>query len=168
MLMSYQASSVPKWVADKLQSAITKNLTLPSCADIPLPYLLPVDHPDAGAALPGFLHALHSGTHSVSSSACCSVYMQHPRWALAGKDTSESPFYHKSGHIKSAWHPRAPSLIALLVADWSTRSAMSALGPCRWVGWECHHARQQEGRQGQAPEGRLCQGRLCGQRRQHP
>ena len=60
-MMSYQASSVPKWVADKLQSAITKNLTLPSCADIPLPYLLPVDHPEAGAALPGFLRALQGG-----------------------------------------------------------------------------------------------------------
>lgn len=62
-MMSYQASSVPKWVAEKLQSAITKNLTLPSCADIPLPYLLPVDHPDAGAALPGFLRSLQGGTH---------------------------------------------------------------------------------------------------------
>ncbi len=61
IMMSYQASSVPKWVAEKLQSAITKNLTLPSCADIPLPYLLPVDCPDAGAALPGFLRALQGG-----------------------------------------------------------------------------------------------------------
>ena len=60
-MMSYQASNVPKWVADKLQSAITKNLTLPSCADIPLPYLLPVDHPDAGDALPGFLRSLQGG-----------------------------------------------------------------------------------------------------------
>ena len=60
-MMSYQASSVPKWVAEKLQSAITKNLTLPSCADIPLPYLLPVDHPDAGTALPGFLRSLQGG-----------------------------------------------------------------------------------------------------------
>ena len=61
IMMSYQASSVPKWVADKLQSAITKNITLPSCADIPLPHLLPVDHPDAAAALPGFLRALQGG-----------------------------------------------------------------------------------------------------------
>ena len=61
IMMSYQASSVPKWVAEKLQSAITKNLTLPSCADIPLPYLLPVDHPDAGTAVPGFLRSLQGG-----------------------------------------------------------------------------------------------------------
>ena len=61
IMMSYQASNVPKWVAEKLQSAITKNLTLPSCADIPLPYLLPVDHPDAGAALPGFMRSLQGG-----------------------------------------------------------------------------------------------------------
>lgn len=75
-MMSYQASSVPKWVADKLQSAITKNLTLPSCADIPLPYLLPVDHPDAGSALPGFLRSLQGGACRIrpfSASYCAIV-----------------------------------------------------------------------------------------------
>ena len=68
IMMSYQASNVPKWVAEKLQSAITKNLTLPSCADIPLPYLLPVDHPGAGDALPGFLRALQGGAFPVAAS----------------------------------------------------------------------------------------------------
>ena len=68
IMMSYQASNVPKWIAEKLQSAITKNLTLPSCADIPLPYLLPGDHPDAGAALPGFLRALQGGASPSTAS----------------------------------------------------------------------------------------------------
>ncbi len=78
-MMSYQASSVPKWVAEKLQSAITKNLTLPSCADIPLPYLLPVDHPDAGTALPGFLRSLQGGAlphipSCITLSSVCQYY----------------------------------------------------------------------------------------------
>jgi hypothetical protein len=61
LMFSYHVTSVPQWVAAKLQSAITKNLTLPSCADIPLPYLLPLDHPQAAFSLPAFLHSLHQG-----------------------------------------------------------------------------------------------------------
>ncbi|BDA46238.1 probable testis-expressed protein 2 [Coccomyxa sp. Obi] len=64
LMYSYQITNVPHWVAAKLQSAITKNMTLPSCADIPLPFLLPVDHPNAAHALPAFLHALHQGDGS--------------------------------------------------------------------------------------------------------
>ncbi|KAK9842538.1 hypothetical protein WJX81_005057 [Elliptochloris bilobata] len=55
---SAQAARVSGWVAGKLQGAITKNLTFPSCADIPLPLLLAADAPAAGAALPAFLAAL--------------------------------------------------------------------------------------------------------------
>lgn len=61
LMFSYQITNVPTWVAAKLQSAITKNMTLPSCADIPLPFLLPVDHPLAAQALPTFLHSLRQG-----------------------------------------------------------------------------------------------------------
>ncbi len=61
LMYSYQITNVPHWVAAKLQSAITKNMTLPSCADIPLPFLVPVDHANAAQALPAFLHALHQG-----------------------------------------------------------------------------------------------------------
>lgn len=61
LMYSYQITNVPKWVAAKLQSAITKNMTLPSCADVPLPYLMPIDHPAAAQALPAFLASLHPG-----------------------------------------------------------------------------------------------------------
>ncbi|CAL8462381.1 g1914 [Coccomyxa elongata] len=59
LMYSYQITNVPHWVAAKLQSAITKNMTLPSCADIPLPFLVPVDHANAAQALPAFLRALY-------------------------------------------------------------------------------------------------------------
>ena len=61
LMYSYQITNVPRWVAAKLQSAITKNMTLPSCADIPLPHLLPIDHPATAHALPAFLAALRQG-----------------------------------------------------------------------------------------------------------
>ena len=68
-MASYRAAQVPAWVGDKLQSAIGKNLTLPSCADIPLPHLLAVDAPSVAAFLPAFLESLHAG-------ARCSCWMR--------------------------------------------------------------------------------------------
>lgn len=56
--LGLQAARVSGWVAAKLQGAITKNLTYPSCADIPLPMLLAADAPAAGAALPAFVVAV--------------------------------------------------------------------------------------------------------------
>jgi len=54
-----QAARVSGWIAGKLQGAIGKNLTFPSCADVPLPsLLLAADAPSAGFALPAFLAAL--------------------------------------------------------------------------------------------------------------
>lgn len=108
IMMSYQASSVPKWVADKLQSAITKNLTLPSCADIPLPYLLPLDHPEAGAALPGFLRSLHAGAPPPSSlSAPCSQSATHRWWSwltrMPGAGAADSKT--SAGGPESVWGP---------------------------------------------------------------
>jgi hypothetical protein len=58
---SAQAARVSGWIAGKLQGAIGKNLTFPSCADIPLPPLLAADAPAAGMALPAFLAALQDG-----------------------------------------------------------------------------------------------------------
>jgi len=58
---SAQAARVSGWIAGKLQGAIGKNLTFPSCADIPLPPLLAADAPAAGLALPAFLAALQDG-----------------------------------------------------------------------------------------------------------
>jgi len=52
---------VSGWIAGKLQGAIGKNLTFPSCADIPLPPLLAADAPAAGLALPAFLAGLQDG-----------------------------------------------------------------------------------------------------------
>lgn len=70
LMASYHVTSVPQWVAAKLQSAIGKNLTLPSCADIPLPYLMPIDHPDAAYSLPAFLQSLRPGLPSHQSQIC--------------------------------------------------------------------------------------------------
>ena len=52
---SYQAGRVSHWVAAKLQSSIAKNMVFPSCSDIPLPFLLGIDHPDVGLVPATFL-----------------------------------------------------------------------------------------------------------------
>ena len=48
---SYQAGRVSQWIASKLQSSMVKNMVYPSCSDIPLPFLMGVDHPHM-ASLP--------------------------------------------------------------------------------------------------------------------
>lgn len=44
-----------QWIAGKLQSSITKNMVFPSCSDIPLPFLLGLDHADVGFVPPALL-----------------------------------------------------------------------------------------------------------------
>ncbi len=50
---SYQTVThrVSQWIVAKLQRGIAKNLVFPSCSDLRLPLLLPVDHADAAAPL---------------------------------------------------------------------------------------------------------------------
>ncbi len=52
---SYYIARVSHFIASKMQSAVTKNMVFPSCTDIPLPPLLPLDHRFAAAAIPAFL-----------------------------------------------------------------------------------------------------------------
>ena len=52
---SYQAGRVSQWIASKLQSSMTKNMVFPSCSDIPLPFLMGVDHPKVAFVPPDFL-----------------------------------------------------------------------------------------------------------------
>ena len=52
---SYQAGRVSQWIASKLQSSMTKNMVFPSCSDIPLPFLMAVDHPQVAFVPPDFL-----------------------------------------------------------------------------------------------------------------
>lgn len=44
-----------QWIASKLQSSMTKNMVFPSCSDIPLPFLMTVDHPNVAFVPPNFL-----------------------------------------------------------------------------------------------------------------
>ncbi len=83
-MASYRAAQVPAWVGEKLQSAIGKNLTLPSCADIPLPHLLALDSPGAADVLPSFLDSLHAGPAPPTSTATTDARRVHRCPAACG------------------------------------------------------------------------------------
>eukprot|EP00884_Botryococcus_braunii_P009237 jgi/Botrbrau1/18314/Bobra.0179s0042.2 len=104
------ANRVSRWIVSKLQRAMAKNMLFPSCSDLRLSFLLPLDSPHAtsGLSLPT---APPAGIPVPPASTTTNSALNHPIANLSTQSIKSAPATDKDGgHVPADVYSRVTSV----------------------------------------------------------